>query len=95
MSGRSSASLPPHESVRLGWPATLEAALRLGRLDEARELIVLLADRPGHVPPYLPAPLARGRALLAIAEDRHDEVEAGLTEAIERCASLPTRTGFR
>jgi hypothetical protein len=52
-------------------------------VDAARELLMLLGERPpGHIPPYLNAQLMRGRALLAAAEGRHDEVEAGLTQVI-------------
>jgi class 3 adenylate cyclase len=78
-----------HESVRHAWPPTVDIALALGRFDDAGELIALLADRPpGHVPPYLRAQLTRGRALLAIAQDRHDEVQADLLEAIDRLREL-------
>jgi class 3 adenylate cyclase/tetratricopeptide (TPR) repeat protein len=68
-----------NESVRHGWPDTLQAALALARPEDARVLLALLAERPpGHIPPYLEAQLARGRALLAAAEGRHDTVEADL-----------------
>ena len=78
-----------HESVRYGWPTTLEAALRLGRLTEAHELLEMLGDRaPGLVPPYLRAQLARGRALVAAVEDRDDVVENDLKDAIARFREL-------
>jgi tetratricopeptide (TPR) repeat protein len=78
-----------HESVRHGWPPMVDVALALGRLDEARGLIALLADRPpGHIPPYLRAQLARGRGLLAIAQERDDEVQPNLGEAIARLGEL-------
>ncbi len=74
-----------NENMRNAWPATFEAALKLGRVDAARELLTLLGERPpGHIPPYLNAQLVRGRALLAAEEGRHDDVEAGLTEVIAR-----------
>jgi hypothetical protein len=77
------------ESVRLAWPDALQAALALGRHDDARALIALLADRPpGHIAPYLRAQLARGHALLAIAEDRHDTVEAQFATAIDGLRTL-------
>jgi tetratricopeptide (TPR) repeat protein len=74
-----------NENARFVWPATLQAALALGRLDAARELVELLSGRPpGHIPPYLNAQLRRGRALLAAAEGRHDEVEAMLEGVASR-----------
>ena len=78
-----------NESVRHAWPAALEAALELGRVDAARELVAQLAELPpGHVPPYLRAQLARGRALTNAAAGDHDAVEAGLTAAIDGFQSL-------
>jgi ATP/maltotriose-dependent transcriptional regulator MalT len=72
-----------NESVRNAWPDTLQAALALARTEDARGLLGLLAERPaGHIPPYLDAQLARGRALLAAAEGRHDTVEGDLIAAI-------------
>jgi tetratricopeptide (TPR) repeat protein len=68
-----------NENMRIAWPATMDAAFRVGRLDAARDLLGVLEERPpGHIPPYLNAQLARGRALLAAAEGRHDAVEADL-----------------
>jgi class 3 adenylate cyclase/tetratricopeptide (TPR) repeat protein len=78
-----------NENVRDSWPMTFEAALALNRLEAARELIALLADRPpGHIPPLLNAQLMRGRALLAAAEARHDEVEDALSRVIARMREL-------
>jgi class 3 adenylate cyclase/tetratricopeptide (TPR) repeat protein len=78
-----------NESVRHTWPDTLQAALQLARTDDARWLLALLAERPpGHIPPYLDAQLARGRALLAAAEGRHDSVEAEFNAAIFGFRSL-------
>jgi tetratricopeptide (TPR) repeat protein len=78
-----------HDAVRNAWPDTLEAALELGRLEAAGELLALLSHQPhGHVPPYLRAHLARGRALIAAAKGEHDTVEAHLTDAIEVFRSL-------
>jgi class 3 adenylate cyclase/predicted ATPase len=74
-----------NENMRNAWPAAFDAALKLGRLESASELLRLLEERPpGHIPPYLNAQLTRGRALLAAAEGRHDEVETGLVETIAR-----------
>jgi hypothetical protein len=72
-----------HDSVRDAWPDALDAALALGRLDEGAALVSLLAEQPpGHIPPYLAAQLARGRALVAAADGGHDAVEADLGSAI-------------
>lgn len=77
------------DAVRDCWPHTLHAALTLARHDDAHQLLGLLADRPpGHVPPYLRAHLARGRALLNAAENRHDTVQADLQTAIDAFAKL-------
>ncbi len=71
-----------HEAVRQAWPNALEAALLLGRLDEAEKLLAIVAERPrGHVPPYLRAQHARYRARLQAALGQHEEVEAGFTVA--------------
>ena len=49
----------------------------------------MLADQPpGHIPPYLRAQLARGRALTAAAGGDHDTVEADLHAAINVFRSL-------
>ena len=78
-----------NEGLRFGWPDALEAALRLGRLDNARALLALLADQPpGHIPPYLRAQLARGRGLIAAAEGRHEPAESELSDAIARLREL-------
>jgi class 3 adenylate cyclase/predicted ATPase len=78
-----------NESVRYAWPDTLQAALELGRVERARELVTLLGDEPpGHVPPFLRFQLARGRALTDWMADDQDGVEAGLTAAIEGFRSL-------
>ena len=77
------------EGVRDCWPDALHAALTLARHDDARQILGLLADRPpGHVPPYLRAHLARGRALLNAAEGANDTVQADLQTAIDNFAKL-------
>ncbi|HWD65691.1 MAG TPA: adenylate/guanylate cyclase domain-containing protein [Solirubrobacteraceae bacterium] len=78
-----------NENMRNAWPDTFQAALKLGRLDAAADLLRLLGERPpGHIPPYLNAQLARGRALLAIAEGRHDAVEDDLNHVIAQLREL-------
>jgi class 3 adenylate cyclase/tetratricopeptide (TPR) repeat protein len=77
------------EAVRDCWPHVLQAALTLARHEDARQILGLLADRPpGHIPPYLRAHLARGRALANIAENRRDTVQADLQTAIDAFAKL-------
>ncbi|MGH2872066.1 MAG: ATP-binding protein [Solirubrobacteraceae bacterium] len=74
---------PSGDGVRQAWPDAINAALALDRHQDAHALIRLLADLPpGHVPPYLRAQLARGRALLAAAEGEHETVEQGLQSAV-------------
>lgn len=79
-----------HDTVRMGWPLALEAALDCGRLDDARAVLGLLSSQPrGLVPPYLHAQLARGRGLVGIAAGEDDsEIEAALSDAIARFAGL-------
>ena len=77
------------ENVRLAWPGAVGAALALGRLDEARELIDLLAQmRPGLVAPLLRAELERARGLLAAAEGELDRAAALLADAVEALTEL-------
>ena len=80
---------PSSQASRIGFPCALDAALGLGRSDEAAGLLSVLADRPpGHIPPFLRAQLARGRGLLAAADGDVATAEAQLGIAIERLASL-------
>jgi class 3 adenylate cyclase/tetratricopeptide (TPR) repeat protein len=73
-----------HESVRQAWPDTVQAALALGRHDDAQKMLALLTDQPpGNVSPFLGAQLVRGRALLEAARGCHEGVETGLATAIE------------
>ncbi len=71
------------QASRIGFPCALEAALELGQIRDAAELLALLAERPrGHVPPFLRALLERGHGLLALeAGDRgaaHDRFVASI-----------------
>jgi tetratricopeptide (TPR) repeat protein len=73
-----------HEAIRAAWPLAVGAPLALGRLDAAEALIQELEQRPpGLVPPLLRAELRRNRALLAIARDQHEAVEADLVGAVK------------
>ena len=75
--------------VRLTWPLAMEAALRVGRLDEAASLLALLSETPrGHVPPYLKAQLARNGALLSAARGEHSTVRTDLARAAQTFRDL-------
>ena len=77
------------EAVRDCWPHTFQAALTLARHYDAQQTLSLIADRPpGNIPPYLRAHLARGGALLNIAEGNHDTVQSDLTTAINAFGKL-------
>jgi class 3 adenylate cyclase/tetratricopeptide (TPR) repeat protein len=77
------------QATRIGFPVAVEAALIVGRLDQAAELLALLAGRPlGHVPPFLRAHLARGDGLLAAARSDRAIAEARFLAAIEDLSSL-------
>ena len=77
------------DAVRTGWADTVRGAIALGRLDDARSLTTLLAERPpGRVPPYMRAHLALAHARLAVAEGRGDEVEPNLQTAIDGFTEL-------
>ncbi len=71
------------ESVRHCWPGTLEAALELGHLDDARHVVELLSGPPsGLIPPALRLQARRGRALLDAAEGRLDSVHEELSAVV-------------
>ncbi len=83
---------PSNEAVRTAWPATLQAALQLRRPEEAHRLVELLTEQPsGHIPPYLSAQLARGRALILAVEGHHDGVEAEFVASIGALGELGYR----
>ena len=77
------------ENVRLTWPAAVEAALALGRVDDARSLIEHLAGMPaGLVAPLLRAELKRARGLVAAAEGDLDKAELRLVSAVDALTEL-------
>ena len=66
------------QGVRDGLVAAVEAALTLGDLDRAGELVAVVERlRPGQRPPFLDAQASRFRAHLAAGRGQHDHVEAG------------------
>jgi class 3 adenylate cyclase/tetratricopeptide (TPR) repeat protein len=77
------------ESVRIAWPEALGAALALGRVEAARDLVALLAERPrGLVAPLLRAELERARALLAALDGDDLLSERSLATALDDFAQL-------
>jgi class 3 adenylate cyclase/tetratricopeptide (TPR) repeat protein len=73
-----------HDAVRHAWPYTFEAALAAGRAEVAEELLALLRDQPdGHVPPFLRAQMARGRALLALERGEAAGAEQEIRAAVD------------
>jgi hypothetical protein len=80
---------PTSEGVRVGWPDAIDAAIQIGKLDEAADLCRLVEERPpGHVGPYLRAHVARARALLAAAQGEQAGVEEGLLGVIDDFRAL-------
>jgi hypothetical protein len=80
---------PSSHASRIGFPAAIRAALSLGRLDDADDLLSLLAERPpGQVPPYLRAQISRGYGLLAAARGEVAAAESHLGAAIDGFAAL-------
>ena len=64
-----------HESLRMAWVAAVEAAIELGDLHAANELVTAIDGQPaGLVPPYLRQMAVHYRARLAAATG--DQVEA-------------------
>jgi tetratricopeptide (TPR) repeat protein len=77
------------QASRIGFPCALDAALELGQMDQAAELLALLGDLPpGHVPPFLRAQVARGRGLLALAADDRAVARRHLAAAAEVLGAL-------
>jgi tetratricopeptide (TPR) repeat protein len=80
---------PSSQASRIGFPCALDAALGLGRTSEAADLLELLSNLPaGHVPPFLRAQLARGEALLAIADADRGTAESRFHAAVDELRSL-------
>ena len=78
-----------NETVRNSWPDTVQAALHLGDLDSAHELLAVLADQPpGHVPPYLLAQVSRYHGLISAMGSGPHTCEADLTAAIDTFDAL-------
>jgi tetratricopeptide (TPR) repeat protein len=78
-----------HESVRHAWPAAVEGALVLGRLDDVDALIAHVEGRPpGHVPPFMRAQLALARGRRDVARGSQDAGEADLRAAVDGFARL-------
>ena len=77
------------EIVRQAWPDAIEAALGLGLVDEATDLLAVIgALPPGLVAPYLHAQGQRYRARLAALRGEHDAAEADFRGALDRFAAL-------
>jgi class 3 adenylate cyclase/tetratricopeptide (TPR) repeat protein len=80
---------PSSPASRIVFPAAIDAALSLGRLADADDLVSLLAERPpGQVPPYLRAQLSRSSGLLAAARADVAAAESHLGAAIHGFGSL-------
>jgi class 3 adenylate cyclase/tetratricopeptide (TPR) repeat protein len=73
---------PDAQGVKFGLVAAVEAALALGDLDRAEELLSIVERlRPGQRPPFLDAQASRFRAHLAAGRGRPDQVEPGYKAA--------------
>jgi hypothetical protein len=71
------------DSMRLSWPVATRAALELGRLEDADELVAMLdAELPGRLPPVMRAERELVRARLAVARGEERSGQA-LAEAVE------------
>jgi tetratricopeptide (TPR) repeat protein len=74
---------------RVGFPAAIRAALLLGRLADAEELLSLLSELPpGQMPPYVRAQLSHSRGLVAAARGEAAAAESELRAAIDGFGSL-------
>jgi hypothetical protein len=78
------------EAYRVALPAAVEAALELGRPDEAEAMLAKVVGRgPGDAPPFLRAQLARFRARVRWARgDRGRDVETDLRSALTQLDDL-------
>jgi tetratricopeptide (TPR) repeat protein len=77
------------EGARQAWPDAMEAAIALGDLPRAEELLTYVADvPPGRVPLYLRAQHLRCRALLADARGDATTAESDLRGALDAFRKL-------
>ena len=80
---------PGGEGPRIAWPAAVEAALALDRLDEAGALLDMLEQVPvAHVAPFLRALMHRVRGRLAASRADDALAEQELGTATERLGAL-------
>ena len=71
-----------NDTVRYTFGVALEAELRRGQVEQAAEVLELVAGQPvGLVPPLLHGLIARYRARIAAARGEHDSVEAEYVES--------------
>jgi class 3 adenylate cyclase/tetratricopeptide (TPR) repeat protein len=78
-----------HEFVRYIYPVALEAALQLGRFEDADRLLGILTGRlPGFRTPFLQSQTARYQARLLAARGAADGVAEGFAEAERILADL-------
>lgn len=71
-----------HESLRIAFPVAIEAAIDGGKLDEADQLVALLASRPrGEVPPFLRAQVTRAMGLIASVRGEDEAAEESFVVA--------------
>ena len=78
------------EAYRVALPAAVEAAVQLGRLDEAEAMLDKIVGRgPGDAPPFLRAQLARFRRRVRWTRgERGREVESDLRSAVAQLDDL-------
>jgi tetratricopeptide (TPR) repeat protein len=80
---------PSNLAIRIGLPAAIAAALPLGRLADAGEVLSRLEDRPpGHLPPYVRAQMSHAYGVLAAARGDVAAAESHLRVAIDAFGSL-------
>jgi hypothetical protein len=74
------------------FPVAIDAAIALGAVEEAEELVAVVAAwPPGGTPPFLRAQLHRARALVSAARGDTGGVQAGLEAAEESFRDLNYR----
>jgi class 3 adenylate cyclase/tetratricopeptide (TPR) repeat protein len=81
-----------HESLRIAWVEAMEAAVQLGDVNAAGDLLARIAELPpGFIPPFLRAMTSHFAARVAALGGSSDDVERLFGEAEERLSAL----GFR